>query len=469
MSLFGRIAAALPALQKQTAPEGAFREGPYYLPHSGGWLSADAGKAWNWWQLGHDITGADKGNAMVEACVSAYAQTVAMCPGNHWLWTETAGRKRQPQSALTRIIRAPNGYQTISDFLMNTVRGLYLEGNAYAVAIRNARQEVEELHLMNPRQCAAHVALTGDVFYQVGGNPILEQRLGSDRFVVPSRDILHIRLHTPLHPLRGETPLAAAALQFAAGNAALHSQVVFYLNQARPSFALSTDEKLSREQARELRDIWNEQSAGLAKGGTPILTAGLKPHPLGISPVDQQLIELLKISDQAIANVFRVPLQVLGLATGTFSSTEALMQHWLASGLGFLLNHIEEAMGLTFKLKGQPDEYLEFDTSALQRSSFKERVEAWSAGAKGGVFARNEARREFELAPVEGGDEPWVQQQDTPLSVAYDNALNPPPPPAPPPPPPAPSPEEQEEANAEAERNFAAVYRAHLVERLNAA
>lgn len=105
------------------------------------------------------------------------------------------------------------------------------------------------------------------------------------------------------------------------------------------------------------------------------------------------------------------------------------MQHWLASGLGFVLNHIEEAIGLTFKLKGQPDEYLEFDTSALQRSAFKDRIEGWAAGTKGGVFARNEARREFELKPVEGGDEPWVQQQDIPLSVAYDNALNPPEPP----------------------------------------
>lgn len=467
MGLIGRIAAALPVTQK-AAPEGAYRDGPYYLPYSGGYLSAEAGKAWNWWQLGHDISAADKTNAMVEACVSAYAQTVAMCPGNHWLWTEGDGRKRQPQSALTRVIRQPNGYQTISDFLMNAVRHLYLEGNAYAVAIRNARQEVESLHLMNPRECAAAVASTGDIFYQVGGNQVLAAMLGQERrFVVPARDILHLRLHTPLHPLRGETPLAAAALQFAAGNAALHSQVVFYINQARPSFALSTDEKLNRDQAKELRDLWNDQSAGLAKGGTPILTAGLKPYPLGVNPKDQQLIDLLKISDQAIANVFRVPLQVLGLATGTFSSTEALMQHWLASGLGFLLNHVEESLGLLFKLKGQPDEYVEFDTSALQRSSFKERVEAWAAGAKGGLFARNEGRREFELKPVVGGDEPWVQQQDAPLSVAYDNALNPPEVPPPPAALPAPSPEDEEADRLEAERNFAAVFRGHLVEQLN--
>ena len=41
------------------------------------------------------------------------------------------------------------------------------------------------------------------------------------------------------------------------------------------------------------------------------------------------------------------------------------MQSWIASGLGFALNHIEEAFGLLFRLRGMPDEYLEFDTKAL--------------------------------------------------------------------------------------------------------
>jgi hypothetical protein len=164
-----------------------------------------------------------------------------------------------------------------------------------------------------------------------------------------------------------------------------------------------------------------------------------------------------------------MPLQKLGLGNTTYSSTEALNSDWLASGLGFVLNHIEEAFGNLFKLKGQPDEYLEFDTSALLRSAFKDRMEGWAAGTKGGIVARNEARREFELKPVTGGDEPWVQQQDIPLSVAFDNAKNPPPPPpkpalpAPDPNAPAPDPTSQESAD------FMADYRKHLTEQLDAA
>jgi HK97 family phage portal protein len=387
---------------------------------------------------------------MVEACRARYAQTVAMCPGSHWAWDEANGRSRVTSSALTRLIRKPNDYQSVSDFLLNLIYSL-MDGEAFALAQRNDRFEIVALHLVRTGESFAQVAEDGSVFYVLGGNEIVESQLGVKKLTVPARDVLHIRLRTPRHPLVGESPMVHAALQMAAGDAALQQQVVFYANQARPSFVLTTDQVMKVEQVRELRELWNEQSKGLGTGKTPILTAGLKAQPISTNAVDAQLAELLKLSDQAIANVYQCPLQLFGLGNTTYSSTEALMQSWLASGLGFVLNHIEEALGILFKLKGQPDEYLEFDTSALQRSSFKDRVEAWVAGTKGGVFARNEARQEFERKPVDGGNEPWVQQQDVPLSVAYEMAKNPPPPsPAPALPAPEPAAAEADRALAEA-------------------
>src|SRR5215207_9255683 len=123
-----------PLVVKQ-ATEGAFREGPYFLPVTGGWLSAAAGRNWNWWQLGYDVERPGR-SAMVEACVTAYSQTIAMCPGDHWRATANGGRERVTNSALTRILRKPNGYQTISDFLLNATDSLYRTGNAYALVLR---------------------------------------------------------------------------------------------------------------------------------------------------------------------------------------------------------------------------------------------------------------------------------------------------------------------------------------------
>ncbi len=90
---------------------------------------------------------------MVEACVSAYSQTVAMCPGDHWRRTSDGGRVRVSGSPLAAIIRRPNAYQTISDFLLNATRDLYQHGEFFALAVRDGRGDISELHLMRARSC----------------------------------------------------------------------------------------------------------------------------------------------------------------------------------------------------------------------------------------------------------------------------------------------------------------------------
>lgn len=443
MGLLSRIFGSPPAAK---AVEGEYRDGPWFLPLTGGFLPHDVGTNLNWWQLGYDpIAGGT--SAMVEACVSAYSQTTAMCPGDHWLSTDNGGRGRVKTSALSRFLRKPNGYQSISDFLMNTTRCLYMEGNSYALGLRNDRFEVAELHLMNPKKSTYLIAETGDVFYRLGGNEIIDKMIDGP-LIVPARDVLHIRLHTPEHPLRGETPLMAAAIDVAAGNSMMRQQLAFYTNQARPSQVLSTEMVLDKEQVDQLRERWNEQSRGLHAGGTPILTAGLKPLPLGTTAHDAQLADMMKLTEQHIALVFRVPLQILGIGGTPFASTEALMQAWKASGLGFCLNHIEEAIGLFFGLRGVPDEYLEFDTKALLRSSFKERIEGLVRGVQGGVYAPNEARAEESLPAAEFGDEPRVQEQVVPLSFGAKKEPNPKPS-ASVKPPPADDPSDEDQPNAD--------------------
>jgi hypothetical protein len=112
-----------------------------------------------------------------------------------------------------------------------------------------------------------------------------------------------------------------------------------------------------------------------------------------------------------------------------------MMQFWKATGLGFAINHVEEAFGMLFALQGQPEEYVEFDTKALMRSANKERIDALVSGVSGGIYSPNEARAEESLPAVKFGDEPRVQQQVVPLSQV---GQMPPPSPAPEAPPSAP-------------------------------
>ena len=417
----GWLSRILPWVSRSTV-EGEYRPGPYFL--NGGVLGHSPGQYMNWWQMGYSLAPYTETGAMVEACVSAYAQTVAMCPGDHWRKLGNGGRERVTTSALSRIMKRPNDYLSISDFMMNLTRRVYEHGEAFALAVRNDRSEVSELHLM--RSGYPHIATDGSIFYSLSGNEVVDRRFDFT-YPIPARDVLHVRLHTPQHVLRGVSPILATCIDRAMTGAALNQQITYYANQARPSFLLETDERLTRDQAQELKDWWQWQTTGTNAGSTPVLTWGLKAKPVQPgSAKDSELAELLKMSDQNIALAFRLPLQVLGLGGTTFASTELLMQSWIASGLGFALNHIEEAFGLFFGLKGVPDEYLELDTRALLRSAFRERIEGLARGVIGGIFSSDEARADFDLPETPGGHgrEPRVQQQVVPLS--YGTEMKPP-------------------------------------------
>jgi len=405
--------------------EGQSKEGPWYVLNHEGWLPSEWGKYLNFWQMDYDpLPGGS--SAVVEACISAYAQTIAMCPGDHW-WTEKdGGRTRLTTTALSRILKKPNDYQSRSDFLLDLAGDLYRDGNSYALAFRNSRFEVESLHPFDPRRSKPVVGKDGAIYYELAGNNVIEggdydfARIRSS-ILVPARDVLHIKLEPKrAEPLIGVPPSAHAMAAINAQRAISSQLINQFGNMNRPPGVIETEQNLSKDQAIELRKRFNEAWKGIddLAAGPPILANGFKFKGISVTAKDAELITAAKLTEDEIFAVFGVPPAILGLTDrSTFSSTEALMQFWLARGLGFAINHIETAFDHFFGLKGWPEEYVEFDTRALLRVAYKDRVEAMVRGVQGGVYSPNEARNSEDLPNAKFGDEPRVQQQVVPLSA----------------------------------------------------
>ena len=110
------------------------------------------GQYLNFWQMDLDPLPAP-GSSTVEACVWAYIRAIAQLPGYHKRELDNGGTETVTTSALSRLLRAPNGYQTPSDFLVHLIRSLLYNGNSYWIAQRNDREEVEALHWTDPRSC----------------------------------------------------------------------------------------------------------------------------------------------------------------------------------------------------------------------------------------------------------------------------------------------------------------------------
>ena len=100
---------------------------------------------------------------------------------------------------------------------------------------------------------------------------------------MPARNVLHIKLATPQHPLVGVTWLRALDMEMATSSAMQSAATTFASNMSRPSGILTSDQQLSKVQVEELRAKWNEQVSGVNSGGVAILNQNMKFQPLTIS------------------------------------------------------------------------------------------------------------------------------------------------------------------------------------------
>ena len=392
---------------------------------------------WDWWQKDMKIEESYT-NTTVEACVATISQTIAMLPVRHLREEKDGGLVEVKNSAAFRVLRKPNPFQTKSAFWVDFVRSMLLQGEGFGVVTRNNRFEIDAIYPQ--MKMSPYVSIDNkDVYYSFGDNRLVDM----DN-VIPGRDVLAVRMHTKNHPLIGVTPLEAAKLPASVGNSIQGHEDRFFRNMSRPSGVLTTDMTLSAEQTKELRKRFNEQAQVLATGGLPILTSGLKFETVSLSATDAEIIEAYKLTKEDIASVYRIPLALLGVMDkASFNNVEQLMRFWVASGLGYIVEHLENALDELFKLPA--NEHINFDVEFLLESDFKSRMDGLKQGVQGGVMTINEARKKEKLPRKEGCDEPMVQMQMVPVGLTGDkmeaeieNLKNP-----------APEPAKEEEATAE--------------------
>lgn len=84
-----------------------------------------------------------------------------------------------------------------------------LHGNTYVLKRRNARGQVESLHILDPKSVKPLVSTEGGIYYQLRSSNLA---VISEPVTVPAREIIHDRGMTPHHPLVGVSPLTAALL-----------------------------------------------------------------------------------------------------------------------------------------------------------------------------------------------------------------------------------------------------------------
>lgn len=354
--------------------------------------------------------------SVVYACAMMTARAISQCEPKHLVKQEDQGFDKSTSSPASRILRAPNFYETWPQMITNTVAEMLFGGECLWLAVRDERYAITQVHRV-PRHSWSifYEPESQEYFYQINTNGEL---FSNPNALVPARDVAHFRQHCPRHPLCGESPIAAAGLAIGLQVALNQSQLAFFSNMDRPSGAIQTDLELNKDQVKELRESFNEQSKRWNQGGTPILTHGLKFAPVGVAQSDAQLVEQQKLSALDIARVFGVPFALISDTSGPQGGTEALITYWLSIGLGSVIESIERTLDRLFRL--DQTERIELDPTPLLRVDQASLIDSLGNAIQKGVMTPDEARARVRLSKVPGGDQAYLQRQMVAMDLLRD-------------------------------------------------
>lgn len=422
----GILTKALTMMRAKTPTGGGVGPGLGWL---GGWAGGWGGGFGTAFPLSHGyvhepFTGAWQRNAecfgpngifsAVYACVQIISGDISKLPPVIRRIHDDGSKSDFPNHPAARVLWRPNDYQTHVDFWGQFVATLLLYGNVYALLVRDARNVISQMHILDSRCVETLIAEDGSVWYRVTQERVIE-RIG--REYIPARDIMHHRLLTMSHPLVGVTPIFAASSSAATGQLIQQQSLSFFRNQSRASGVLKVPGNISKAELTRLKSEWEQNFKGGAVGSTAVLTGGLEWQALSLTAEDAQLIEQLRFTIEDVARCFRVPGYMIADASKmSYKNSEQLWRSYYAQTLQYHLEAIESRIDATFDLAN--DVAVEFDLTSLLRMELDVRMSAYQTGISSGVLTINEARRQESLPPVNGGDEPLVQVQYVPLSRA---------------------------------------------------
>jgi HK97 family phage portal protein len=387
--------------------------------------SSAGGGGWYPWIIREPYTGAWQNNdeicaatvlsyGPVYSCITLIASDVAklrlrlVALDVDGIWKETTNPAYSP------VLRKPNRYQTTFQFVQEWITSKLSSGNTYVLKVRDARGVVNGMYVLDPMRVRCLVANDGSIYYSLGFDKLrgTADPLNPEApMIVPASEIMHDRMNPLFHPLIGVSPIWACGASALQGLKIQQNSSSFFANGSQPGGVLTAPGAISDETAARLKDYFSTNFTGQNAGKVAVLGDDLKYAQMTMSASDAQLIDQLKWTAADICSVFHVPGYLVGIGEAPHHSTaETLVQQYYAQAVQSLLTACEQV--LDDGLQTGTALGTEFDIDDLIWMDTATRTKAAADAIGSGGMSPDEARAKyFGLAPVEGGDTPYMQQQ----------------------------------------------------------
>nr|WP_202926100.1 phage portal protein [Photorhabdus laumondii] len=339
----------------------------------------------------------------VYACIYVLSSNVAQMPLHVMRKIGDTVEQARDHPVFYLIHDEPNDWQTSYKWRELKQRHILGWGNGYTWVKRNRRGEVTAIDACMPWETT---------LLNTGGRYTYGVYNEEGNFAVSPHDMIHIRALGNNQKM-GLSPILQHAETIGMGMSGQQYTSNFFGGNARPAGIVSVKGELKKDSWERLKDVWRKAAQALRnqENKTLLLPADLDYKALTVSPVDAQLIDLMKLNRSQIAGIFNVPAHMINdLEKATFSNiTQQAIQFVRYTIMPWVTNWEQELNRRLFTfVERKAGYYVRFNLAGLLRGTPQERAQFYHFAITDGWMSRNEVRALEDMNPVAGLDEMLV-------------------------------------------------------------
>lgn len=337
--------------------------------------------------------------SMVWSCVKILSESLSGLPLKLYEDAEGGRKMIVGTDRALRLLRKPNPYMTMLNFLKFIVVNMALRGNAFALIERNRNGDAIGFV---PLDCNTVTIDTDDeLIYLVTPKE-------GDPFPVSPENMLHFKLFS-LDGIVGLSPIEYQAETMGLAKAGQQWSSRFMRKGGFTGGYVIYEGFLNKQQEAQIMakfpDVRKADADDIGK--VAILQGNPKIVPAGLSQKDAQFIESQQFQEEALAGVYGVPLWLANRAGKTSimgSNLEQQLTGFITFGLKPYIDVVEDEFN--DKVYRTNSRFVEFTVEGLLRADSAGRAAYYQAALGGsggsGWMTINEVREKENQTPLDG-------------------------------------------------------------------
>lgn len=292
---------------------------------------------------------------------------------------------------------------TFFELIKVLIISVILNGDAFAYIYRDGDGNAKKLRFLPYGTVNVEYDSVKDILYYKCTN-ITKQR-------IEPKNIIHLKMFSR-DAIHGISLVKSMWRSLQIGSFADETAKEFFNKGGSKMGYLKSDKPVSPEQKEEAIQNWNRSYNGYGNK-VPVLGNNFDFVQLNENAAEAQLLETRNFTVQEIARYFGISPELLGdLSGSSYSSIEASLIQFLTNTLKPWIVMLEQEFTKKLLRPSEIDLVVNIDERKLLMTDKNSMSNYLKTLVSSGILSINEARKELELAPIDGGDEHYLPYTD---------------------------------------------------------